>query len=52
MKILPGRGLDFLDPWGNRIQVVQYDEIPFTKAEVEPVDVPAFAYGVRWTIPS
>jgi lactoylglutathione lyase len=29
---LPGRGLDFLDPWGNRIQVVQYDEIQFTKA--------------------
>jgi catechol 2,3-dioxygenase-like lactoylglutathione lyase family enzyme len=31
VKILPGRGLDFLDPWGNRIQVVQYDEIQFTK---------------------
>jgi lactoylglutathione lyase len=30
--ILPGRGLDFRDPWGNRIQVVQYDEIQFTKA--------------------
>jgi lactoylglutathione lyase len=29
---LPGRGLDFLDPWGNRIEVVQYDEIQFTKA--------------------
>ena len=29
---LPGRGLDFLDPWGNRIQVVQYDEVQFTKA--------------------
>lgn len=28
---LPGRGLDFLDPWGNRIQVVQYDEIQFAK---------------------
>ena len=32
VEILPGRGLDFLDPWGNRIQVVQYDEIQFTKA--------------------
>jgi lactoylglutathione lyase len=30
--VLPGRGLDFRDPWGNRIQVVQYDEIQFTKA--------------------
>jgi catechol 2,3-dioxygenase-like lactoylglutathione lyase family enzyme len=26
-----GGGLDFRDPWGNRIQVVQYDEIQFTK---------------------
>jgi catechol 2,3-dioxygenase-like lactoylglutathione lyase family enzyme len=31
IEILPGHGLDFLDPWGNRIQVVQYDEIQFTK---------------------
>ncbi len=28
---LPGRGLDFMDPWGNRIQVVDYREIQFTK---------------------
>ena len=28
----PGRGLSFRDPWGNRIEVVQYDEIQFTKA--------------------
>ena len=27
VEILPGRGLDFLDPWGNRIQVVDlHDE--------------------------
>ena len=32
VKILPGRGLDFLDPWGNRIQVVDYRDIQFTKA--------------------
>ena len=31
VKILPGRGLDFLDPWGNRIQVVDYRDIQFTK---------------------
>lgn len=31
--ILPGRGLDFLDPWGNRVQIVQYDEVQFTKTE-------------------
>jgi catechol 2,3-dioxygenase-like lactoylglutathione lyase family enzyme len=33
IAVLPGRGLDFLDPWGNRIQVVQYDEIQFTKTD-------------------
>jgi catechol 2,3-dioxygenase-like lactoylglutathione lyase family enzyme len=27
-----GRRLDFRDPWGNQIEVVQYDEIQFTKA--------------------
>jgi len=32
-RLLPGRGLDFLDPWGNHIQVVAYDNIQFTKAE-------------------
>jgi lactoylglutathione lyase len=32
VEILPGRGLDFLDPWGNRIQVVDYRDIQFTKA--------------------
>lgn len=32
-ELLPGRGLDFIDPWGNRVQVVQYDQIQFTKAE-------------------
>jgi lactoylglutathione lyase len=32
VQILPGRGLDFLDPWGNRWQVVEYGEIQFTKA--------------------
>jgi lactoylglutathione lyase len=33
VAIQPGRGLDFLDPWGNYVQVVQYDEVQFTKAE-------------------
>ena len=31
-EILPGRRLDAHDPFGNRIQVVQYDEIQFTKS--------------------
>jgi len=32
VEVLPGRGLDFLDPWGNRWQVLDYSEIQFTKA--------------------
>jgi lactoylglutathione lyase len=31
-EILPGRGLDFRDPSGNHVQVVDYREIQFTKA--------------------
>jgi lactoylglutathione lyase len=31
-ELLPGRGLDFRDPWGNRVQVVQYSEVQFSKA--------------------
>jgi lactoylglutathione lyase len=32
VEIIPGRGLDFHDPWGNRWQVVEYGEVQFTKA--------------------
>jgi lactoylglutathione lyase len=32
IKPLPGPFLDFRDPWGNRIEVVGYDNIQFTKA--------------------
>lgn len=32
VKALPGRFLDFLDPWGNRVEIVGYDNIQFTKA--------------------
>jgi len=31
-EIVPGRGLDFRDPFGNRVQVVQYDQIQFEKS--------------------
>jgi catechol-2,3-dioxygenase len=31
-KLLPGPFLDFLDPWGNRVEVVEYADIQFTKA--------------------
>jgi catechol 2,3-dioxygenase-like lactoylglutathione lyase family enzyme len=30
-EIVPGRGLDFRDPWGNRVHVVDYREIQFSK---------------------
>src|SRR6185295_19326981 len=29
---LPGPFLDFLDPWGNRIEIVSYENVQFTKA--------------------
>src|SRR5206468_7452998 len=28
-----GRGLDFHDPWGNQIQVVEYRDIQYTKTD-------------------
>ena len=31
--LLEGQFLDFLDPWGNRIEVVEYADIQFTKAD-------------------
>jgi catechol 2,3-dioxygenase-like lactoylglutathione lyase family enzyme len=33
-EVLPGRRLDFRDPDGNRVQVVQYDQIQFSKTDV------------------
>ena len=33
VEILPGRGLNFRDPWGNRIEVVQYDDVQFSKTD-------------------
>ena len=32
VEVLPGPFLDFRDPWGNRIEIVGYDNIQFTKA--------------------
>ena len=32
VDILPGPFLDFLDPWGNRIEIIGYESIQFTKA--------------------
>ena len=32
VETLPGPFLDFLDPWGNRIEIVGYENIQFTKA--------------------
>lgn len=32
VEVLHGRRLDFRDPSGNRVQVVQYDQIQFTKS--------------------
>lgn len=32
VNVLTGRFLDFLDPWGNRIEIVGYENIQFSKA--------------------
>jgi len=32
VEISPGRGLNFRDPWGNLVQVVEYGDVQFTKA--------------------
>src|SRR4029453_1760662 len=32
IEALPGPFLDFLDPWGNRIEIVGYDNVQLTKA--------------------
>ena len=32
VAVTPGRRLDFRDPWGNRIEIVDYRDIQFTKA--------------------
>jgi predicted enzyme related to lactoylglutathione lyase len=32
VEVFPGHRLDFLDPDGNRIEIVQYDQIQFTKS--------------------
>ncbi|HLJ20526.1 MAG TPA: VOC family protein [Stellaceae bacterium] len=31
-RLVPGPFMDFLDPWGNRFEVVEYGKIQFTKA--------------------
>jgi catechol 2,3-dioxygenase-like lactoylglutathione lyase family enzyme len=31
VDVIPGGGLDFRDPWGTRIQLVDYRDIQFTK---------------------
>ena len=30
-EMLPSRGLDFRDPWGNHVQVVEYSQVQFSK---------------------
>ena len=33
VETLPTDGIDFHDPWGNRLQVVAYGDVQFTKAD-------------------
>jgi lactoylglutathione lyase len=32
VEVLPGPFLDFRDPWGNRIEIVAYENVQFSKA--------------------
>ena len=32
LDLLPGPFLDFRDPWGNRIEIIAYENVQFTKA--------------------
>ena len=52
--ILPGRSLDFLDPWGNHIQVVEYRDVQFSKTdgvlrhlEVDPTKTDEALHEIR-----
>jgi lactoylglutathione lyase len=31
VNLLPGRGVEFRDPWGNRVQIVEYEHVQFSK---------------------
>ena len=42
VETLPGQFLDFLDPWGNRIEIVSYDNVQFTRRRTSCV-----AWGCR-----
>ena len=33
IKFLDGRFMDFLDPWGNRVEITTYTRIQYTKAD-------------------
>lgn len=33
VELIPGKGLNFRDPWGNFIQVVEYGDIQFCKSD-------------------
>jgi lactoylglutathione lyase len=33
LEIVPSRGLDFRDPWGNHVQVVAYQDVQFERTE-------------------
>ncbi len=32
LRLVDGPFLDFIDPWGNRLEVVEYANVQFTKA--------------------
>ena len=33
VELMPGKFLDFLDPWGNRVEITTYENIQFSKTD-------------------
>ena len=33
VEVMPGKFLDFLDPWGNRVEITTYEKIQFSKTD-------------------
>jgi lactoylglutathione lyase len=48
VEVLPGRGVDFRDPWGNHLQVIEYGDVQFTKA---PGVLKAWAWTTCGSVP-
>jgi hypothetical protein len=58
-RFVEGPYLDFLDPWGNRLEIIEYSNIQFTKAPKakkeladKGMDEPAGGHVTRFVVPA